>query len=242
MNRLVLLFCVILFSSCSKDDWCNCLKSEGAQTTEIRDLPEFTAVELDHNIDLVVKQDTFYKVEVTCGKNLIDGISTEVNYGKLVLNNNNKCNWLRDLDNKFTVTITVKDLVAIENFGAGNINFQDTLHTNVFQIDNREGSGNLNLILDCNEAYLKTHTGPADIIASGKVNYCYVYCAGNGYFRGRQLESKDVYVQSVSTGNCYVNASNSLTVRIEYDGDVYYTGNPATIESVISGNGQLIKE
>src|SRR5687768_15052079 len=109
MSRLVLFFCLISLSSCSKDDWCNCLKSEGPQTTQIRDLAEFTAVELDHNIDLVVKQDTFYKVEVTCGKNLLDGISTEVNYGKLVLNNNNKCNWLRDLDNKFTVTINVKD-------------------------------------------------------------------------------------------------------------------------------------
>lgn len=243
MNKFLLLFLmgiVFTFAGCEKDSLCNCLKEEGDDITQTRTLLPFTKIEMNNNVDVVFSQDSIFNVKVTCGKNLMDGIVTEVSGGTLKISNINRCNWLRDFENKFTIEITMPTLELITNYGSGNINCAEIIKGNTFQVDSWNGTGVMDFKLEYNDVKFKLHTGPADITASGIVKDCYVYTAGNGYFKGAGLKSEYCYITTRSTGDCEVYATKELGATIEYEGDVYYYGNPPSIIPVISGDGTLI--
>ena len=230
----------ITFSGCEKDSFCNCLQNTGANASETRALSAFNSIEMNQNVDIIVRKGTEPKVVVTAGKNLLDGVRTKVENGKLYITNENKCNWLRDFKNKFTVEVYYQDLFFLTTRGSGNFGCADTINSAEFQVDNWNGSGTINLILNCNEARFKLHTGPADINASGTTEVLYVYTAGNGYVRAAALESEYTYITTKSTGDTEVQSAKELEAIIEYQGDVYYKGNPPIVRPVITGSGKLL--
>jgi hypothetical protein len=237
-----LLICTsVMFAGCEKEDWCNCLKSEGDTRTSQRSVPEFTAIEMLRNVDIILEQGTTPGVEVTCGENLMDGIVTEVRNGTLYIDNINRCNWLRDFDNKFLVKITFTQLSQITNRGSGMLTCADTIRVPYLQTDNWNSTGTMTFLLNCTEVHLKLHTGPADIIAEGKCGILYVYTTGNGFVKAGALDSKYTYVTTESTGDCELSARIELQAQIKYDGDVYYKGNPPLLQYNITGNGRLIQ-
>lgn len=239
-GMMTVIFVSLLLAGCEKGSFCNCLESTGSSSTETRMLPAFTSIEMNQNVDVVFRRGTEYKAVVTCGSNLIDGIKTRVENGRLYITNENKCNWLRDFENKFTVEVYCNELDFLTTRGSGVFDCADTLTTSEFQVDSWNGSGTINLILNCNEARLKLHTGPADINASGTTEVFYAYTAGNGFLRAAALNSDYTYVTTKSTGDTEVSANKELEAVIEYQGDVKYKGSPPVIRPVISGSGRLI--
>ena len=237
---ILIVFTTILFSGCSKDDFCNCLQPEGAQASEYRIMAPFDKMTMNNNVDIVLVPDSMPGVTVTCGKNLLDGIRTTVTDGILSIENINRCNWLRDFNNKFTVEVHYTTLNHITNNGSGMLTCADTLRGESLTVDNWNGTGTLNFILNTYTAHLNIHTGPADIAASGLCGVLYVYSAGNGFIKTADCNSGFVYVTTKSTGDCEVFADKELGVTILYDGDVYYRGNPASIIEHDYGNGNLI--
>ncbi len=171
----------------------------------------------------------------------MDGIKTEVINGTLVVSNINKCNWLRDFKNKFTANIHYKSIRQIYYYGSGNLTCSDTIRENYLQVESKNGTGELSFIINGGEVYLKLHTGPGDISATGKAGILYLYSAGNGYLKTAGLEAQYVYVTTKSTGDCEVFSQQELGVNIEYNGDVYYKGAPSSITQEITGTGKLIR-
>ncbi|HEX5003473.1 MAG TPA: head GIN domain-containing protein [Bacteroidia bacterium] len=243
MNKasVFLFFSIItLFYSCGKDSLCNCGKRTGPIVSETRNCASFSEIEMNNNIDLVVIPDTFCSVQVTCGANLLDGITTTVENGRLILHNKNKCNWLRDLENRFTVTATVKQLSYLVSNGTGDIHFSDTLRTTPFLFESINATGDYHLLFNCDRVELKLHTGPADIYASGYAKDLYLYSVANGYAYAKELKTETCTVHTESTGDTYVNASTSLHAEIGYTGDVYYSGSASTVRTG-NGSGNLIQ-
>lgn len=243
MNRLAyfaLILFITLFVSCGDDPFCNCFQSTGKPFTEERTLDPFVTVEPFNNVDLVMHQSTKHYVQVRCPENLMDGIETTVEGGVLKIRNKNRCNWMRSPGNEFVVDVFAPEVENIVCRTVGDIVCADTIRTRIFTAESWDGYGTINLKLDCDESYLKIHTGPVDLIANGRSDYTYLYNTGNGYIRAQGLLSKDAYVRSRSTGDCYVNTLNSLKVKIEYQGDIYYSGQPSNIDQDISGSGKLI--
>ncbi|MBL0341913.1 MAG: DUF2807 domain-containing protein [Bacteroidetes bacterium] len=234
-----LLF-TVLNSGCKKDSMCNCLKKTGDEITETRNLAPFHSLEMKNNVDVIIVNDTFFSAKITCGKNLIDGIKTEVIDQQLIISNINKCNWLRDFENKFVIEVTVPVLEQVVTRGSGNLYCKDTIRGERLLAESWNGTGELNFLLNYKSAEFKIHTGPADMLAAGKLVDCYVYNAGNGFFKGFETYPDYCLVISKSTGDCEVRAIQKLSVEIEYNGNIYYKGNPAQIEEAISGKGQLI--
>jgi len=241
MNKLLIFvsFTLIMLSSCEKDDFCNCLENEGSQISETRTFPDFERIEMNNNVDIILTPDSVSYAILTCGKNLADGIKTEVVDGWLKVRNINRCNWLRDFTNKFTLDVHYRSIKGINYLGSGNLSCSDTLRTSELLVESWNGTGTLDFVLNSGDIYFKLHTGPADIQASGLANYLYVYSAGNGYIKTASLNSEYVVVNTKSTGDCEVNANQTLEVNIGYNGDVFYHGNPPDIQQVITGKGKL---
>ena len=237
-----LLFFVLTLSSCNKENSCDCFKSTGDITTEIRPVSGFNKIYLEDNINLYISIGSIYSLSVEAGSHLQSLIKTDVSDSCLYLKNENKCNWVRSYKKKINVYITCKSIKDIKyDKASGNIYTLDTIHSDFFQIDDYNGSGIINLLLVSKNSFFRIHTGPADIIVKGRAENTFVYSAGNGLPDLKEYSSDNVVVSSKSTNNCFVKASKALDVTIGYEGDVYYTGNPYSVKTNILGSGKLIK-
>ena len=226
---------------CKKDSMCNCLKSTGSDATETRTVAPFTKIELYNNVDLIIHTDTFYHLSVTAGSHLVDGVKTEVEDGILKLRNKNRCNWVRSFKNKFTVDVWIKTLDNITVYDAsGNIDFADTLKQNDFRIDSWSSSGDYHLKLNCSNATLALHTGPADLYAQGHVGVNSVYSASYGKIDLLEMNCDDIYIANKGTNDLYIKANHRIGAEITYIGNIYYKGNPSQVDQRISGTGKLI--
>ena len=233
---------VLALSSCNKENSCDCFKSTGDIITEARNVSSFNKIYLEDNINLYISIGTSYSLSIEAGSHLQSLIKSEVTDSCLYLKNENKCNWVRSYKKKINAYITCKSIQDINyNSASGNIYTLDTIHSDFFQVDDFGGSGELNLLLVSKNSYFRNHTGPADIIVKGKSQNAYIYSAGNGLVDLKEYLSDYVVVNNFSTNNCFTNVNKELDATIGSLGDIYYTGNPNSIKSNITGSGKLIK-
>jgi hypothetical protein len=236
------IICTILFLSCNDKKGCDCLKGTGNITTEERTVQPFNKINIEDNINLYISIDTAYSLSVEAGSHLLPEIKTEVTDSCLYLKNENKCNWVRSFKNKINVSIRCKNLKDIYyNKCSGNIYTSDTIYSDDFNVDDFNGSGEINILLVSKNSFFRIHTGPGDIFVKGRSENAYVYSAGNGLIDLGSYASDNVVVSSKSTNSSYVNVKNNLDVHIDYVGDVFYKGDPANIKTEYSGSGKLIK-
>ncbi|MFM7217882.1 MAG: GIN domain-containing protein [Bacteroidota bacterium] len=232
---------VLIAQSCDKDHLFDCTKSTGKIVTENRPLKGFTKLYLSDNVDVVLKKGTTYEVKVTAGLQLIDGIITELQGNKLYIRNENRCNWIRNFNNSYTVELTFPvELESIYYDGAGSITCMDSLRRDGFAFECWNGSGDIHLLLSTAASNLKIHLGRCLLDAQGYSSDSYIYLNDVGVVDASRLISSKTYVKSGSTGDATVNAHDELQVEIEHTGNVYYVGNPSTITRSITGSGRLL--
>ncbi len=231
---------LIIFFSCKKDNQCDCLKSTGEVTTEVREIAPFSSIVLKHNINLFIKQDSVFSCIVEAGENLLPEIITKVEDGKLTISNENKCNWVRSFKKEINVYLTFRNLNLFEYRGSGNIYCADTLFLDSLRFDSWDGSGKANFLLHTKSSQFNLHTGPADLDVSGFSGVNYLYSAGNGKADLVNLNTGYTFLTSKSTNNTFVYATKELFVWIDYIGDVYYKGSPYLIDEKYTGSGKLL--
>lgn len=245
LRDLSLLFfaaCLAIPLACKKENRCDCFKSTGSIITESRDITPVSRIFLDDNINLVLTSGDTALLRVEAGSHLLPLIKTTIDGNEIRIRNNNTCNWARSYKHKPTVYLTLPRVDYIEYSGSGDISMTNTFTCDTIAVNSWDGSGSINLDLDCRASHLNLHTGPADINVKGRAAESYIWSAGNGMVHGENLITNFSFVQHKGTGNCYVNVTHELHAKISWTGNVYYRGNPQIVDSGISGKGKLIKE
>lgn len=230
---------MMFLTSCSKN-LCDCLESTGSLSTEERAINEFTSIRTEDNINLILCRDTVCHVSVECGAGLIKDIHTGVEGGRLRIRNTNRCNWVRDLDPVIKVYVFYKKLEELDYSSTGNISTRDTLKSERFTLNVRDGAGSINMVVNIDTAFFNEHEGTADISLFGKVKAQYIYNNGLGPVNALGLASFYSFVHNRGTNDCFVKVSDRLEANIEYYGNIYYLGDPPVIISWITGEGKLI--
>lgn len=238
---LQLLVLSLLFSSCNQLG--DCFHGTGAITDEERSLDTIRRIYLTSNINLIIHPNqSYFRMRLSGGNNLLENVDTEVENGTLSIKNKNHCNWVRSFKSKITVEVWVDKLNALylEN-STGEVTTEDTIRTDNFRVDCFGSMGNVNLLIDCGVSTIALHNGPSDITVRGRCGVQYNYNAGFGKIDCRSLYSDDVYIKNKGTNDTWINSQSLLEATIERDGNIYYTGNPSTIKTLLNGKGQLIK-
>lgn len=238
---VLLLLAVCFFHGCQKDDG-SCITSTGKITRENRTALPFHYVEVNDNINLFLTQDTaFYSIVVEAGENLIQGITTETDSGRLVLRNRNTCNWLRSFSVPVNVYLTFSKLDTLVFQAAGNVTCSNHWTNDSIVVNIVEGAGNISLKLDIFKSVIQIHYGTVRLDASGFSQVTFISSQGYGPFHAEELFSKFTYVYTFSPNDVFVYASEQLGVEIGNIGNVYYLGDPKDISANIYGKGKLIK-
>ena len=217
----------------------DCFKSTGDIVTEKRGIGMFTEMVTYNNINVILVQDSLTYIEVNAGENLLPLIVTEIRDGRLIIENNNKCNWVRDFSVPIDVYVHLEALSRLDAYGSGKISSANTLIADNIEINNRN-TGDIQLNIMANAIYCKQHAAYGDNMISGNASYLYVFNLGQGFCDCSGLDVNNADVFCNTTGQTYINACDGLHAEISYTGNVYYKGAPV-ISSVITGSGKLIQ-
>lgn len=235
------IFLTLLFGGCEKSPLCDCLKSNGKEITETRNTEPFHYIEMRNKINLYLHNAAEYKIEVIAGKNMIEKVTTEVENGILKIDNENKCNWVRDFDNRFDVHLYVPYIDTIEVFeSSGNIYFVDTLEVERFSFQSWSSTGDYFLKINTGTSYYALQTGPASLTLSGKGSVTYMWNQGQGVYDASAFTTDDIYCTNRSMNHMYVTPNIRLYSKIEFSGNIYYSGNPTDVQLERYGSGEYI--
>ena len=247
MKKIILYFfwIFLLLGSCKKAENRSCFKSIGKATEKTIELTSFDKLFLKEHIEYILIQDSTDKLVITGGKNLVNFIHWSIDDNQvLYLENDNKCNFLRKLDQIITCEIHFTSLYNIQFEGTEAMKSIDTLISPYFTLLIRDGAGSVNLTLKSIAINADISHGWGDYTLSGKTDFARIAARSNGFCDVQNLKIKDsVFVSSESVGKIKVSA-NGIPLRgeIKSFGDIWYYGTPTVISVKESSTGKLIKQ
>ena len=233
------LLVVLLFTSCGKENRWDCIKRTGDMVSETRNLGSFYGVRSMDNINVILVQDTAYYVRLEAGENLIDGITTRLDGGFLEIGNSNKCSWSRSYDQEVNAYVGFIDIDSLYHQGYGSITSEGVLSTDQLDITILN-NGDVNLEINALFCSANMHQA-GDLILSGEAGWVEVWSSGVQWTRCSNLIANYFRIITKSTGDALVNTTDSIHAEISGSGNVYYSGSPTVVTSIITGTGSLIK-
>ncbi len=240
---LIYLFCFVVIISCKKENMCDCVKSSGKENIIYRDVTGFNCIALKDKMDFYLTQGPEFEVRVEAGENLQKLIKTELDGETLKVFNTNRCNWVRGYKNTIKVYITAPYFKHIKNGGVGTVQGTNTITQDDISV-RIENSGDVKLDLNTGNFYGSVH-GNGDIYLTGTTKALFSNYTGTNYLYAQDLVIQSyVYLHSLSIGHAYIKAPENglMDVVIDRNGDVHYTGNPATINLTRNSKGELIRD
>ena len=219
----------------------DCIKGTGIVKKETRILEDFDSIYVDRRLNIVLVQDTVNFAVVEAGENLIGLIDTEVKNGKLTLQNNNKCNWVRSYKIPVNIEVHTNNLKHIVMWGASYITNKDTLRFPKLVVEYRDASGNIDLMVDNQLTNIIQHTGAGDAVIHGKTEQLTVYMSSLAFGDYTDLLAKNVFVDNRSSSDCKVLGNQTFIFRLRGDGNIFYKGQGEIISEENTGNGAIKK-
>lgn len=249
MKRLLtysIAIALFLTFSCQKEHAPDCFTANGADVSDIRNLGSFNSIELNSNMDLTIFSGTEFKVEVIGGENILDKIATSVESGTLMIENNNRCNFVRGYKRRVRINVTVPYITRVTNNAVGTVVFDANYQQDSIIYLGAGSSGDMYINGKYGIIVTSSH-GNGDLYFNGTAKQLQVYTNGTNYTRAENLDvSGYIYISTYSIGDTYLklNSKNVVDCYIEDDGNIYYTGDPVMINILSDGSakGRLIKQ
>jgi Putative auto-transporter adhesin, head GIN domain len=192
----------------------------GREVTQTRDVPPYTALDVNGGVDIAVVPGNTQDVVVTGGEEVIDRVRTVVEDGRLVVSIK---------DHGIVIGPDPFDDVRVEVAAAA----LETIRV--------QGSADLNLGRIDRDKLTILVQGGADIDASGTVDDLTLNIEGAGDADLGELETRTARVRVVGAGDAELNVSDELDVAVEGAGDVTYRGNPR-VRQRVEGAGEVRPE
>lgn len=228
------------------------MRPEGDNVTVTIPVPEFKGVELCIASDVTIHKGAVQEVRVTGAQNIIDNIERNVSGGVWKIKFDDCVRKEGDLN----IDITIPDLNMVSIVGSGNITSTDTftgqenlevsitgsgsisLLASATHVETDiAGSGDIRLFTEANDVKSNI-SGSGDTYLRGVTNSVDAKISGSGNINAFDLIAQHGIVTISGSGNCEVNAAQSLKVTISGSGNVRYKGTP-TVDVNTSGSGTV---
>ncbi len=241
-KNIFFISCLFL-QSCAEDQLGDCFTSVGENTVETRQLGNFHTIDANKRFGLVIAQDSIKKgqIEISGGKNILKGFTTEITEGTLKIRDKNKCNIVRQVQNPQVKIYFWKDLKNIKITSAASCTNEGPIQLSSLQIigNSTEKIELTNLDIDYIGFESKKST---DIILSGKTKEIRGQVNEVSNLYAWELEAENVLIDNHTVLNCFVDGSKIIYVNIYNDGHIYYRRPPMDKLELVSkaGRGDLL--
>jgi hypothetical protein len=232
----VCLLAAVLVSGCMVIDLNGCsakkVKGSGNVISESRQVAEFNKIHLKGAGKVFLTKGEKPSVEIKTDDNILPVIKTEVTDGKLVILHKN----YNPRPTTLSYFIIVNDLKGVAVSGSADVTSESRFVSDNFSAD-ISGSGDMRLELEVDRLESEI-SGSGSMHFSGKTDFLDASITGAGNIRAFDMEAKNVSLKITGSGNCEVNASETLNVKITGSGDIKYKGSPQ-ISRKITGSGKI---
>lgn len=213
---------------------CGQVRDAGPATTAQRAVTGFHAVQLETSGDLAIHVGDAEGLAIEAGTNVIDGLTSDVVDGTLVLGGKSGA-WF---GGSIRYTLTVRSLDRIELDGSGNVTGSGVLAGDAALSVAGSGSATVS---DVRLTGLTSDlSGSGGATVTGSTATSTVTVSGSGDFDGSGLAAEQTTVEVSGSGQARVDVSGPLTATVSGSGDVIYTGNPTSVQRDRSGSGDIV--
>jgi len=242
-----LMLSIFLFISCNGDNVPDCFQNAGDTVRSPIDVSEFSTITVFENLNVVLKQGEEQSVEVETGEFLLNDFSAVIEDNRLVLRNENSCNFVRDYG-LTTVYITSPNITEIRSSTGLPISSEGVLnYPNIALIaesfnnpetTTTDGSFDLNLnsttvrVVVNGIAYFKLR-GNAE-------NFNVTVAAGDSRIEAERLISENVNVNHRGSNDVFVNPQQQLRGTLRGTGDLISVNTPPEVDVEELFTGRLI--
>lgn len=245
MKKIVYLIGLILCFACDSESSNDCFQSAGDIVQQEFTVGTFDKILVNRDVELIVKQGP-QSIIVKTGSNLLNDVSVEVVEDRLILTDDNTCNFVRDVGIT-KVYVTTPNLTQImcstqlDISSDGVLGFQDLeLISEDFSMPDAFAVGDFRLNVDVENLKIVSNNLSFFYINGTANNLNINLVNGNGRFEGENLIAQDVSIIQRSTNDILVNPQQSLTGSILSTGNVISFNQPLIVDVEETFTGRLI--
>tara|TARA_R110000744_G_scaffold200137_3_gene319240 strand:- start:620 stop:1354 length:735 start_codon:yes stop_codon:yes gene_type:complete len=237
----------LILVSCNGDNVPACFRNAGDVVRETADVPEFTAITVFENLNVVLKQGDEQLVEVETGEYLLNDVSAVVEDNRLVLRNDSSCNYVRDYG-LTTVYITSPNITEIRSstglpISSDGVLDYPSLNLIAESFNNPETEttdGSFDLNLNSNSVRIVVNGIAYFRLQGSTENFNVTVAAGDSRIEAEELVAESVTINHRGSNDVFVNPQQSLSGVIRGTGDVISVNRPAEVDIEELFNGRLI--
>ncbi|WP_458627717.1 head GIN domain-containing protein [Winogradskyella sp. PC D3.3] len=235
-----------LIFACNSEDANDCFQTSGRIIQQEVSVSSFERILVHRDIKLVIKEAPNYKVTIETGENLINDVTVEVVGNRLVLTDNNTCNYVRDygITKIYVETPSLNEIRSSTQYEVssdGVLNYEAlTLISEDYNQENQFTIGDFRLSINSENLNIEANNLSFYYI-NGVVENLYVgFYSGSGRFEGESLLAQNVNVYHRGSNDMIVNPQQSLTGSLKGTGDLISVNEPPTVDVERIYTGQLL--
>lgn len=244
--KYILLF--VLVFACDSEDAGDCFQKSGTIIQEEITVSSFDKILVNRDVELILKEDVNQSVIIETGKNLMNDVVAEVVDGRLILTDNNTCNYVRDYGIT-KVYVTSPNITEIRSSTQYDISSDGvltypslTILSEDFGAPGTFNVGDFRLQID-NTNFRLTFNNLSVCYISGETdNLSVTFAAGTSRFEGRNLIAQNVTVSNRGSNDMIVNPQQEIKGKISGIGNVISVNEPPIVDVEEVYRGRLIFE
>lgn len=244
-KAIKLLIIIALFYSCDSENTGNCFQIAGTSIQQEFTVSSFNEILINEHVELIIKEGAIQKVTVETGENLMNDIDIQTVNNKLIITNNNTCNFVRDYG-LTKVYVTSPNITEIRNSSELAVRSEGVLTYPTLNLIADDFQSDY---LNVGDFYMTVNNTTLNITSNGISNF-YIngqtidltvgFYAGDSRFEGKDLIATNVTVTQKSTNDMLVNPQAEITGNIYSLGDVIAFNQPTIVNVTEHYQGKLI--
>lgn len=224
---------IFLFSSCIFIG--PSVKGNGEVVEERRNVENFDEIKTSRGMNVYLSQGNNKKVLVVADSNLMDAIETKVEDNTLVVTTSQNIRRSKSLK----VFVTAPQINNIRSTAGSNVNSENQLKTDNLELNASAGS-NIRLDVDAENLDVSATAG-SNINLEGRSAIFTAKASAGSNIRAEDLTVKDCNARTNSGANIWIRVNSKFEGKASSGGNVFYSGNPESINSESSSGGNVIK-
>jgi hypothetical protein len=200
-----------------------------------RKVKNIEKVSVEDGIDLVLDQGSEEAIVVEADENIVEHIRTEMKSGHLRIYTDKSILKSRQM----RVHLTITDLKELSTKGGSDTETKTVLKLEKLEVSCSGGS-DMDLELDLKELDLEA-SGGSDVLLKGTAKIVKMEASGGSDLDTYEMKAEKCLVNVSGGSDAKVFATKELNVNASGGSDVYYKGNPASVNSDVSGSSDIYK-
>ncbi len=218
---------------------CDFLYDEGDWSVEKRSVGSFSKLDIECIADVYFHKSEDLYIEVSYYENQIQDISTNIEAGSLIINNEFGGEWFTDIRlPRIDVYAPKLSKVAIDL--AGSFYCIDTIVADTFKLDLLGDVFESDLLINARDLSIKANYTSGILNIYGQSKKATVQNIGNAKIEAAMLRLNSLKIIQKSSLDAVFQVHESLEYKIIRNGDLLVYGNPAFISGEDLGDGNLI--